>query len=316
MLSTGSSVTTQVCTTVAATRPDTRNPSAPCRVRSKPASSRGSAARSAALAMALRASARRRRDRHAARSPECRRRRPARSRHGRLFRGFVWFNCGVTASGSGKSSSARGQRGHRLRVQPAARLPHIGSQALRAPSGGADDAEYIAGDAPPRAPAYHWPARRSRRLGAAIKGLGHLPHLLGHRQVADAHFAEIGVDVAAEAVEQSCPAAGMMSVPLGWSCPNRRISSTRCSTSCRAGPPPCQARRNRDRTPGIAPAPRSCHRARRCCGAPRAAEGERNHRVRGFPAAAALSCPLLFRGTSGNPAEALDASKMTVKTAD
>src|SRR5258708_232172 len=29
-------------------------------------------------------------------------------------------------------------------------------------------------------------------------------------------------------------------------------------------------------------------------------------------ASAALSCSLLFRGTSGNPADALDASKMTV----
>ena len=30
-------------------------------------------------------------------------------------------------------------------------------------------------------------------------------------------------------------------------------------------------------------------------------------------AAAALSCSLLFRGTSGNPADALDASEMTVR---
>ena len=50
----GSSVTTQRWITVAETRPATRRPSAPCRVRSKAASSRGSSRSSAAAAIALR----------------------------------------------------------------------------------------------------------------------------------------------------------------------------------------------------------------------------------------------------------------------
>ncbi len=118
-LSIGSSVTTQFCTTVAATRPATRKPSAPCRVRSKPASSRGSAASPPPWRWP-RARRRRRRGRHAGRSPECPQPQPARSRQPwRRLASTAWplpswcdrfigvVHAGATASGSGNSNFAR-----------------------------------------------------------------------------------------------------------------------------------------------------------------------------------------------------------------
>ena len=245
-LSIGSSVTTQFCTTVAGTRPTTRNPSAPCRVRSKPASSRGSAATPAELGDGgARRLVRREIDLPAG-FRERRRPRPERSRPrhaGWLARGWLlrWRQ-----PPPGRETQARRAPAHRAscRTEPPARLAHIGSQPPSAQRR-LGDAEHVARDGrlqrrrivgrrarlrrpwrgrrtPPPPAASPWAPRDRRRpfRGNCRRCPGRTGRTAAGRRPSRRH--------------------------ARW--PIRRSSSTRCNTIMSSRAPPCPARRNQDRT--------------------------------------------------------------------
>ncbi len=94
-------------------------------------------------------------------------------------------------------------------------------------------------------------------LRAAVEGLADPLHLLGHRQVADAHLAQIVVHVVAETVEQRLPGRP---VPASSRISRSTAPAPDAARSGRTGRQPCPARHSRGRRPAIAPAPRSCHR--------------------------------------------------------
>ena len=219
--------------------------------------------RRASLAMAARVAVVRRRDRHAARSPGRPRPRPEAPgrRASEVFRSL--HRSTATASGSGNSSSARASASGGLPVEPPARLAHIGSQ----PPGAQrrlGDAEDIARDGRLERRRIVVGERALVGLGAAVERL---------RRRAASPWAPQGRPRPFRGNCRRCPgrtgrtAAGRSAASPRHACAAIAAApAPGAARSCPAGRRPCPARRNRDRTPGIAPAPRSCHRGRQCCG--------------------------------------------------
>src|SRR5580704_6484253 len=197
-LASGSSVTTQAWPTVADTRPRTRSP-LPCRVTSKLACRRGKSRSPAIRAAPARTSA------LATRSRCC----PVSG---------TFSNASGTCHGVRPPFSDRGSRmgkglrvgkshcpGHQSAILLGIQLARRGACVTREPRGSLVHADHLEDIACERLLKLLRAGGRKRgAIGspAAVKCLAETLHPFWHRQVADAHLAQVVVEILAERVEQ------------------------------------------------------------------------------------------------------------------
>src|SRR5580658_171814 len=213
-LASGSSVTTQFCPTVADTRPETRNPSAPCRVTSKLASSLGKSRTPTSRATAIRTSL-------SATRSKCR---PVSATssiatgtcqgagaclsalRSLIFRfAIVYVRSCLRwllgkSLGAGKDDLAADERAVVLGIEPGHRRARIARQLNGSTI--VTRRKDIACQRLLKDPL----VRRVEggKIGglAAIEGFGEGLHPFRHGKVADPHFPQIGIEIAAKRVEK------------------------------------------------------------------------------------------------------------------